>query len=71
MSAASWWPHLDADTQHWLKQHHNEALTEEVLDAVIAAGGEPEGEFTPGVGQEEPDRYDLSQDDWHWIRDNS
>ena len=29
-----------------------------------------EGEFTPGVGQEEPDRYDLSQDDWHWIRDN-
>ncbi len=69
MSAASWWPHLDADTQHWLKHHHNEALTEEVLDAVIAAGGEPEGEFTPGGVQTEPDRYDLSQEDWHWIRD--
>ena len=40
-------------------------------DAVIAAGGEPEGEFTPGVGQEEPDRYDLTQDDWHWIRENA
>lgn len=71
MSAASWWPNLDPDTQAWLKHHHNEALTEEILDAVVAAGGEPEGEFIPGTGQLEPDRYDLSQDDWHWIRDNA
>ena len=38
---------------------------------MVAAGGEPEGEFTPGVGQVEPDRYDLNQEDWHWIRDNA
>ena len=68
MSAASWWNELDADTQHWLKHHHNEALTEEILDAVVAAGGEPEGEFTPGGTQEAPDRYDLTQEDWAWIK---
>ena len=65
-SAAVWWPHLDADTQHWLQHHLRDALPEHVLDAVVAAGGEPEGEFTPGK-QDEPDRYDLTQEDWAWI----
>ena len=38
----------------------------EVLDAVVAAGGEPQGEFVPGA-QEAPDRYDLTREDWDWI----
>ncbi len=65
-SAATWWPALDPETQHWLQHHIGDALTEEILDAVVAAGGEPEGEFIPGF-QSAPDRYDLSQADWAWI----
>ncbi len=63
---ATWWPQLDPEIQHWLQHHLRDALTEEVLDAVVAAGGEPEGEFIPGA-QEAPDRYDLTQEDWAWI----
>jgi hypothetical protein len=37
---------------------------------VVAAGGEPEGEFTPGK-QDAPDRYDLTQSDWDWIADQA
>ena len=61
-----WWPKLDDETRHWLQHHVGDALTEEVLDALVAAGAEPEGEFTPGR-QDAPDRYDLTGDDWDWI----
>jgi len=67
MEIADWWPKLDPETRHWLKHHERDALTDEVLEAIVAAGGAPEGEFTPGVGQEAPDRYDLTQNDWYWI----
>jgi alpha-D-ribose 1-methylphosphonate 5-triphosphate synthase subunit PhnH len=65
-SPEDWYPKLDPEIQHWLQHHVGDALTEEVLDAVVAAGAEPEGEFTPGK-QEAPDRYDLTGDDWDWI----
>ena len=49
-----------------------------VLGQVVAvrfqlagARGELALGFAPGTGQLEPDRYDLTQDDWHWIRDNA
>mgnify|MGYP003393933209 CR=1 FL=1 len=65
-SPETWWPELDPETQHWLQHHIGDALTEEILDAVVAAGGEPQGEFVPGA-QEAPDRYDLTREDWDWI----
>jgi len=66
ITPATWWPKLDPETRHWLQHHVGEALTEEILDAVVAAGGQPQGEFTPGK-QKAPDRYDLTQTDWEWI----
>lgn len=65
-SPETWWPELDHETQQWLQHHVGDALTEEILDAVVAAGGEPQGEFVPGA-QEAPDRYDLTREDWDWI----
>jgi hypothetical protein len=65
-SVETWWPKLTPEVQHWLQHHVGDALTEEILEAVVAAGGQPEGEFTPGK-QDAPDRYDLTGDDWDWI----
>ncbi|QWS34052.1 hypothetical protein [Curtobacterium aetherium] len=61
----SWWSKLDDSTRAWLLEHTDDQLPDEVLHAVIAAGG-----TVPGTKWEHQNQYDfrLPETTVAWIK---
>ena len=39
MEIIEWWPSLDSDARGWLIAHNGEAVSPEVMNKIVAAGG--------------------------------
>lgn len=66
MNSLEWWPKLDVETQAWLIAHNGEAVTQDVLGKITAAGGDPSLN-TWWIGSHEPDDIHLSDEAIDWV----
>ena len=66
MESIEWWETLDPDAKEWLIDHNGEAVTDDVLAAIRAAGGDvASGAWW--IGEDGPDGFFLSDEAVDWI----
>ncbi|SDD81622.1 hypothetical protein [Auraticoccus monumenti] len=66
MEIAEWWPSIPEATRDWLVAHNGEPLPEDVVEAVVRAGG-VRSTGSRWVGEDGPDGLLLSDDAVDWI----
>ena len=66
METIDWWPEIDPATRDWLTAHNGEALPEDVLSKIIAAGGTLASDAW-WIGEEGADGIYLSDEAVDWI----
>jgi len=66
MEIIEWWPSLDSDAKGWLIAHNGEAISPEVLNKIVAAGGSVNSSAW-WVGESGPDGFFLSDEAVDWI----
>lgn len=66
MEISGWWPRVPDATQEWLVAHNGEPLPDDVLEAVVRAGG-VRSAASRWVGEDGPDGLLLSDGAVDWI----
>lgn len=66
MSIEQWWPKLEPSTRQWLIDNNGDAVPEDVVDEIIAAGGVTDS-VAWWVGQSGPSGFYFSDEAVDWI----
>ena len=66
MDDLNWWDRLDEQARAWLIAHNGEAVAPDVLDRIVAAGGDMISDAW-WVGQTAQDGFYLSDEATDWI----
>jgi len=66
MNIDEWWSRLDSEAQEWLIVHNGEAVPDEVLSQITAAGGVVASDVR-WVGESGPSGFFLSDEATDWI----
>lgn len=66
MDDLTWWDSVDDQARAWLIAHNGEAVASEVLDQIVAAGGDITSDAW-WFGQAGPEGVHLSDEATDWI----
>ena len=66
METIEWWESLEPGAKEWLIEHNGEAVPDDILAGIVAAGGAVASDAW-WVGEEGPDGFYLSDEAVDWI----